>query len=63
MINLSWASNNEIVKKRYSIDFIDSLLLLPISLRKLAKAFEVEFKGFFPFSFINKIDTSLEFDI
>jgi DNA polymerase type B, organellar and viral len=45
-LNLSWTSNNENVKKRYSIDFRDSLLLLPISLRKLAKAFDVEFKGF-----------------
>jgi len=53
-LNLSWTSNNENVKKRYSIDFRDSLLLLPISLRKLAKAFDVEFKGFFSFLFYKK---------
>jgi hypothetical protein len=46
MINLSWTSNND--KKRYSIDFRDSLLL-PFSLRSLAQALDVELKSFFPF--------------
>jgi len=59
-LNLSWFTENK--DKRYSIDFRDSLLLLPTSLRKLAIAFNVELKSFFPFSFLNKIDTSLLYE-
>jgi hypothetical protein len=46
MINLSWTLNNG--KKKYSINFRDSLLL-PFSLRSLAQAFDVELKSFFSF--------------
>ena len=35
--------------EKYSIEFRDSLLMLPSSLRKLSKAFNVESKGYFPF--------------
>lgn len=49
-------------KRKYSIDFRDSLLLLPVSLRKLAQAFDVELKSFFPFSFLNKPDTNLLYE-
>jgi hypothetical protein len=40
-------------KFEYVIHFRDSLLLLPSSLSKLAKSFNVEKKGHFPHSFVN----------
>lgn len=39
--------------KKYNINFRDSYLLLPSSLKKLAKAFKVEDKGIFPYKFVN----------
>lgn len=36
-----------------SVNFRDSLLILPSSLKKLAKSFGVEDKGIFPYSFVN----------
>jgi hypothetical protein len=51
MINLKleWLSNNS----KYYINFRDSYLMLPESLRKLSSSFGVEKKGYFPFSFLN----------
>ena len=39
--------------EKYSLYFRDSLLLLPGSLKSLAKAFNVEEKGIFPYKFVN----------
>lgn len=39
--------------EKYSLYFRDSLLLLPGSLRSLAKNFEVNNKGLFPYKFVN----------
>jgi hypothetical protein len=39
---------------KYNFYFRDSYLLLPLSLRDLAKAFNVEAKGHFPFKFVNE---------
>lgn len=55
-IKLSWGAYKDKkgkTKYNYNINFRDSLLLLPASLRKLAIAFNVENKGFFPFNFLN----------
>nr|QWO71388.1 DNA polymerase [Termitomyces sp. T70a] len=38
--------------EKYSLNFRDSFLLLPSSLRKLAKSFDVEEKGIFPYKFL-----------
>lgn len=46
---------------KYSINFRDSLLMLPSSLRKLSKAFGVEAKGFFPFEFVNNPSIPLNY--
>ncbi len=54
-LKFSWNTNST---KTYSIDFKDSLLMLPNSLSKLAKAFinvgsaGVENKGIFPYAFV-----------
>jgi hypothetical protein len=53
-IKLSWGENKD--KKgnvKFNINFRDSFLLLPSSLRKLSIAFGVESKGFFPMKFVN----------
>lgn len=47
MINIKVTYNND---KNY-INFRDSLLILPISLKKLAVSFDVENKGIFPYNF------------
>jgi hypothetical protein len=62
MINLaiSWKKTENSLKS-YKIDFRDSLLLLPVSLRKLAKAFNVEEKGNFPYSFLNNYNIKLDY--
>ena len=39
---------------KYKLEFRDSLLMLPVSLRKLAKAFDVEDKTIFPYNFISE---------
>lgn len=55
-IKLSWGEYKDKkgnVKFKYNINFRDSFLLLPTSLRKLSKAFGVESKGFFPMKFVN----------
>ena len=36
--------------------------MLPSSLRKLSKAFDVEAKGFFPFEFVNNPSTPLDYN-
>lgn len=41
--------------EKYNLYFRDSLLLLPSSLKKLAKEFNVINKGIFPYRFINEI--------
>ena len=48
--------------KKYSIYFRDSYLLLPSSLAKLARNFDVENKGIFPYKFVNNSDISLTYD-
>jgi len=44
-----------------SITIFDSLLLLPVSLEKLAKTFNCESKGMFPLKFLNNPDTPLNY--
>ena len=39
---------------KYKLEFRDSLLMLPVSLRKLAKTFQVEDKTIFPYNFISE---------
>lgn len=51
MINLNISKN--VKAQKYQIDFRDSMLMLPQSLRKLAKALNVESqKGVFPYDFV-----------
>ena len=50
LISIKIASSK---KNGRTIEFRDSLLLLPASLSKLAKSFNVENKGIFPYSFSN----------
>lgn len=47
---------------KYSIYFRDSYLLLPSSLKKLAKNFNVEDKGVFPYSFVNDESIKLNYE-
>lgn len=54
-LRLSWKPSPSSLKV-YSIEFKDSYLMLPISLKKLAKAFNIEDKGIFPYKFVNKLD-------
>jgi hypothetical protein len=56
-IKLKWIKENT----EYSINFRDSLLMLPSSLRKLSKAFNVESKGYFPFRFVNNFTVDLDY--
>jgi hypothetical protein len=53
-LNFTWKPSEE-SNKTYSIEFRDSLLMLPISLRKLCIAFNVDNKGIFPYDFANDI--------
>lgn len=46
--------NYTIGKNKYSFNIKDSLLLLPSSLASLAKSFNLEDKGIFPYTFPNK---------
>lgn len=46
---------------KYNIKFKDSYLLLPASLIKLAKSFNLENKGIFPFRFVNDINIPLNY--
>lgn len=46
---------------KYKIFFRDSLLLLPGSLKNLAKNFNVEEKGIFPYKFVNNKNISLDY--
>ena len=48
-------------KTKYKLYFRDSYLLLPASLRRLAKNFKVENKGFFPFKFVNNKNIPLDY--
>lgn len=56
-IKLSWSKYNS----TYSLNFRDSFLILPSSLRKLAGAFNVESKGYFPFKFVNNVKVPLNY--
>lgn len=38
---------------KYTLTFKDSLLILPSSLSKLAKSFNIENKGIFPYKFVD----------
>lgn len=63
-IKLSWDKYKDKKGKEnfnYSINFRDSLLLLPAPLRKLANAFNVESKGNFPFKFVNDPNIPLDY--
>lgn len=52
-----------ITGRKYSISFRDSLLMLPISLDKLSKAFKVENqKTIFPYRFVNNINIPLTYE-
>jgi hypothetical protein len=46
---------------KYYLHFRDSYLLLPLSLEKLAKGFDVERKGIFPILFVNNKDVDLNY--
>jgi hypothetical protein len=46
---------------KYTLYFRDSLLLLPASLRNLAKNFNVDNKGIFPYKFVNNKYVSLNY--
>jgi ribosomal protein S19 len=46
----------------YKIYFRDSLLLLPSNLRSLAKNFNVEDKGLFPYRFVNNQEIKLDYE-
>lgn len=54
-LNFSWSPSDDKTNV-YSIEFRDSLLMLPNSLRKLAKAFHVDNKGIFPYKFTDVVD-------
>jgi len=45
--------NIELIFNKIKISFRDSLLLLPSSLKSLAKSFNVDNKGIFPYDFVN----------
>lgn len=47
-------SPNENNNRKYSIEFKDSYQILLSSLQKLAKSFNVEDKGIFPYNFVNE---------
>jgi hypothetical protein len=48
-------------KNYYTLFFHDSLLILPQSLDKLAKSFEVENKARFPILFLNNTSINLDY--
>jgi len=52
--------NIELKYKKIKINFRDSLLMLPNSLRNLSKQFDVESKGIFPYDFVN-IQNNLDY--
>ena len=47
--------------KTFQINFRDSYLLLPSSLKTLAKSFKVLDKGIFPYNFVNNLNISLDY--
>lgn len=52
--------NVQLFFSEYSIHFRDSFLMLPSSLGKLAKSFNVENKSIFPYKFVNEISLDYE---
>lgn len=61
LINLSL--KKQVGQRTYKIDFRDSLLMLPISLDKLSKAFQVENnKTIFPYLFVNNKEIPLTYN-
>src|SRR5882757_4522604 len=53
--------NIELILDDIKIIFRDSLLMLPLSLKKLSKSFAVEDKSIFPYDFVNDRDIN-DFD-
>jgi hypothetical protein len=50
-------------KRKYSLYFRDSLLILPSSLKKLGKSFNVDIvKSIFPYDFVNRNDINLNYE-
>lgn len=50
-------------KRKYSLYFRDSLLILPSSLKKLGHSFNVDIvKSIFPYDFVNRNDISLNYE-
>jgi hypothetical protein len=45
----------------FSFSINDSFLILPNSLRKLAKSFNVDCKSYFPYEFVNSKDIDLNY--
>jgi len=54
--------NIELTSYKIKINFRDSLLMLPLSLRKLAITFKVENKGIFPYLFVNDPNVKLNYN-
>jgi hypothetical protein len=46
---------------KYKLHFRDSLLILPGTLSSLAKNFNVENKGIFPYKFVNNKNINLDY--
>ena len=64
-LKLQWKSDKPNKNGKYAtyyIEFRDSLLMLPLSLRKLAKFFGVEGKLSFPFAFVNDLSVPLLYE-
>ena len=64
-LRFSWKgekANKYGICRTYYIDFRDSYLMLPLSLRKLAKFFGVDSKGYFPYEFVNDPAISLQYE-
>ena len=59
LINLSLI--RKVGNRTYKIDFRDSLLMLPLGLAKLAKAFNVVNKTIFPYNFVNNKEIPLDY--
>jgi hypothetical protein len=61
LIDIRFTHTAEDSKSKYTLYFRDSCLMLPASLRSLAKNFGVEEKGIFPFRFVNSKNILLDY--
>jgi DNA polymerase type B, organellar and viral len=61
IIDIRFTHRIEDSKSKYNLYFRDSCLMLPASLRSLAKNFGVEEKGIFPFRFVNNKNIGLDY--